>query len=194
MTTETDTAPTTERSMPPCMITSVWPRATMPSTAAKGSMPSSAPLLTLLEANTALTTNSRTVAAVMVISPRDTRSLALSFSRVIVPPNDGCDRRPVGIEARAAIECNRPRSRRRRHVDLDVPLAVLRRVERTERRGELERLRHHRRQVDAGGRHEADRLRPRVWRADRPRDRQLLRLDQPQRRRRGVADVDADES
>ena len=40
--------------MPPCWMTNVCPMATMASTAAKGNMPSSAPLLTLLDAKSAL--------------------------------------------------------------------------------------------------------------------------------------------
>ena len=47
----------------------------MASTDANGSMPSRAPRLTLLEANSALHTNSRTQATVIVDKPRDAPSI-----------------------------------------------------------------------------------------------------------------------
>ncbi len=73
--------------MPACWMTSVWPRATIPSTAANGSMPRSAPLLTLLEAKMALAANSKPHASVMVVRPLDGRSVGPNrLSRVIVPP------------------------------------------------------------------------------------------------------------
>ena len=50
MTTTSETEPATDRSMPPCMTTRVWPSATIARTAANGSMPSTAPLLRLLGA------------------------------------------------------------------------------------------------------------------------------------------------
>ena len=50
-------------------------------------MPSRAPSLTLLEANTALHTNSRTHAAVIVVKPRDAPSIERNrLWPVIVPP------------------------------------------------------------------------------------------------------------
>ena len=91
--------------MPACWMTSVWPRATIASTEANGSMPSRAPSLTLLEAKTALHTNSRTHAAVIVVKPRDAPSIERNrLSPVIVPPAT-VGRAPVGIEAGFAIEC-----------------------------------------------------------------------------------------
>ena len=87
MTTTTETAPATDRSMPACWMTSVWPRATIARTEANGSMPSRAPRLTLLDANTALHTNSRTLAAVIVVKPRDAPSIERNrLWPVIVPP------------------------------------------------------------------------------------------------------------
>ncbi len=71
MTTDSDTAPGTDRSNPPCWTTSVCPRATTASTAANGSMPSKDPRLTLVGATTALSAKSRTTATRMVSSPRD---------------------------------------------------------------------------------------------------------------------------
>ena len=70
-----DTAPAIERSMPPCMTTRVWPSATIASTAANGSIPSSAPLLRLDDANSGSLTNSPAAATSTVVRPRKSRRL-----------------------------------------------------------------------------------------------------------------------
>ena len=66
--------PATDRSIPPCWITSIWPRPATASTEAIGSMPRSAVPETLDGAARALTTNSSTVAQPMVSSPFETLS------------------------------------------------------------------------------------------------------------------------
>src|SRR3954468_6767646 len=71
ITTYSEKPPATDRSMPPCMTTSVCPRAAMASAEANGSMVSSVPLVTLEDANTRLTTNSPTVATTTVRRPRE---------------------------------------------------------------------------------------------------------------------------
>ena len=68
--------------MPPCWTTSVWPMATIASTAANGSMPSSAPWLTLVGASSALATKSSTTATVIVTMPRETANRGPSLTPV----------------------------------------------------------------------------------------------------------------
>ena len=64
-TTVSEIIPGTDRSMPPCWMTRVWPTATIARMAAKGSMPSSELWLRLCGWTISLTMNSRTVAATM---------------------------------------------------------------------------------------------------------------------------------
>src|SRR5215475_7883410 len=71
MTTPIETAPGTDRSKPPCWITSVWPSATMARTDANGNMPCSAPLLMLVDANSTPARARNSNATTIVQRPRD---------------------------------------------------------------------------------------------------------------------------
>src|SRR3954464_4917824 len=77
-TTVKEITPGTERSIPPCWMTSVWPTATIARIAANGSMPSSELWLRLCGSTNHETTNRMTVAATIpVAAPADrpTRSV-----------------------------------------------------------------------------------------------------------------------
>ena len=63
--------------MPPCCTTSIWPRPAIASTAATGSIPDSDVTETLAGSSSALTANSRIVAAPMVSSPLDRETCVL---------------------------------------------------------------------------------------------------------------------
>src|SRR3954453_727470 len=69
MTTVREIIPGTERSMPPCWITSVCPTATIARIAANGSIPSSELCRTLSGSSTRLTRNSSAVPITMPVAP-----------------------------------------------------------------------------------------------------------------------------
>ena len=81
MTIASDIPPATERSIPPCWTTSIWPRPATARTDAIGSIPDSDVPDTLDGAKIALTMKSRIVALPIVISPLETENLEL-FSPV----------------------------------------------------------------------------------------------------------------
>lgn len=82
ITSASEMPPATERSIPPCCTTSIWPSPAMASTAATGSMPDSDVGDTLAGWNTALMTKSRTVAVPIVARPFETETRPRAMRRV----------------------------------------------------------------------------------------------------------------
>ena len=84
MTTASETPPATDRSMPPCWTTSIWPRPAIASTAANGTMPTIALCEMLDGAIAAPSPNTAIVAIAIARKPRATRHRAWS-GRVVSP-------------------------------------------------------------------------------------------------------------
>src|SRR3954464_2005184 len=106
-TTVNEITPGTERSIPPCWMTSVWPTATIARIAANGSIPSSELWLRLCGSTNQETTNSRIVAATIpVAAPADrpTRSLTRRSDAAAARGADAVAAGVAGVATEPGVE------------------------------------------------------------------------------------------